>query len=416
MSKQLIKLTVYKRGDKVKSPAVAYAFDVNDIVSPITVNVGGKAEFMYNSTMSQNVGNIVYQVNETMSYIRDLSDKFVRLTVIKMGDQDQDEVDTIFNQDRVFDAIETVPGGSEFYYNDGANPLPVRYIVQETIDEIIAIGAETVAKTGTVVNFVRDAVYGTVTNPESGNITQSLVGARVGTTIVIIHDAAGEPTYPANWNLVSTSGTYDNGKVNFISAVYLDDSNVEYSVMNSDTTTTIATTLTLVFADIDACPVITPTNVNEWNTLFGLPVNGTAFTSVNVSGNTVTLYNGAAITLIASAFASSNLVSISDPDDVIVEIAISAFKDADSLTTATLPGCLTVGAGAFENCDAATSIDIRSCTDLGGTVGDNNVFAGITGNTITLTVPTALNTINAGAPDGDIVELAANNTETIVLI
>jgi hypothetical protein len=53
---------------------------------------------------------------------------------------------------------------------------------------------------------------------------------------------------------------------------------------------------------------------------------------------------------------------------------------------------------------------------LGASVLDNNVFATITGNNITLTVPSALMTCNGGNPDGDIQYLQANNTVTIITI
>jgi hypothetical protein len=46
------------------------------------------------------------------------------------------------------------------------------------------------------------------------------------------------------------------------------------------------------------------TNVNDWNTYLDLPVNGTPFTSVNVSGNEVALYGGELITLKSQAFAN----------------------------------------------------------------------------------------------------------------
>ena len=62
-----------------------------------------------------------------------------------------------------------------------------------------------------------------------------------------------------------------------------------------------------------------------------------------------------------------------------------------------------------------TSINISSCINLGTTTGDNSVFNGITGQTITLTVPSALMTCNiGGTPDGDIQYLQANNIVTII--
>jgi hypothetical protein len=53
------------------------------------------------------------------------------------------------------------------------------------------------------------------------------------------------------------------------------------------------------------------------------------------------------------------------------------------------------------------------CEDLGGSVGDDSVFNGIIGETITLTIAASRETCNGGNPDGDIVYLSANNTATI---
>jgi len=75
-----------------------------------------------------------------------------------------------------------------------------------------------------------------------------------------------------------------------------------------------------------------------------------------------------------------------------------------------------VGNVCFSNCTALTTISLPSCTALGTTTGDNFVFSTIIGNTITLTVPSALMTCNAGNPDGDIVYLQANNTVTVITI
>ena len=89
------------------------------------------------------------------------------------------------------------------------------------------------------------------------------------------------------------------------------------------------------------------------------------------------------------------------------------FKSCTSATTFTLPLCTTIADSCFDTCTAATTFDLSACTALGTTTGDNSVFAAIMGNTITITVPTALSTCDGGNPDGDLVWLAANNTATI---
>lgn len=50
------------------------------------------------------------------------------------------------------------------------------------------------------------------------------------------------------------------------------------------------------------------------------------------------------------------------------------------------------------------------------TTGDDNQFLDIVGLTISLTIPEALMTVNAGNPDGDIQVLQANNTVNITTV
>jgi hypothetical protein len=87
------------------------------------------------------------------------------------------------------------------------------------------------------------------------------------------------------------------------------------------------------------------------------------------------------------------------------------------IETFNLPSLTIVGNGCFFQCVSVITINLPSCTDLGKTVGDNAVFDLINlGNTITLTVPSALMTCNSGNPDGDIQYLQANNTVIIITV
>jgi len=97
-------------------------------------------------------------------------------------------------------------------------------------------------------------------------------------------------------------------------------------------------------------------------------------------------------------------------------IGNGSLLDNASLIEVNLPLCTSIGGGAMENCMALTTINIPACTDLGGSVFDDGVFNTISGNTITLTVPTALMTADSGNPDGDIVALQTNNTVTVITV
>lgn len=135
-------------------------------------------------------------------------------------------------------------------------------------------------------------------------------------------------------------------------------------------------------------------------------------------------------------FAGCTSLTTADFPDV-VEIRSNAFDGCTSLSSINIPNvtgigpavfgstaaavysfplALGIGNGCFSDCQNATTFDLSSVVVLGDTTGDDQVFFLTTGNTITLTVPTAMMTVNAGNPDGDIVYLQANNTVTVVTV
>lgn len=247
-----------------------------------------------------------------------------------------------------------------------------------------------------------------------------------------------------------------------------------------------------------------------WNTLFDLPAQGTAFTSLSVIGDNVYLNNGGFSNIILNNFLAGN-VNLLEFDDSLVgyiyDSAVGAFDSCPNLTTlltlaiATIPAnyaancpnlnivdiysAITVGDGAFflsgtiygamavnmpqvvtivkdafsgsgivivnclscttvgqyafafcsylvtvnlpvatsigNNCfnadSALASVVLVGCTNLGGTVGNNQVFDNIFGSTLTLSASIFLQTCNAGSPDGDITLLSTNSpAATIVYI
>jgi hypothetical protein len=202
-------------------------------------------------------------------------------------------------------------------------------------------------------------------------------------------------------------------------------------------------------------------SVEDWNTFFDLPTYGNPFTSVEVVGDEVRLFGGSEITLRLSIFELTILISIDDSIGCIVNangysfannpnlISLSlpalvntgydsfcyaclslvsvnlpslvtaggsSFEQCYSLTIIDLPSLTTMGTYGLYDCTSLTTIDLPLCTDLGGTVGNDNVFDNIIGNTITATFNSVLATNNAGSPDGDIQYLEANNTVTITYV
>jgi hypothetical protein len=180
----------------------------------------------------------------------------------------------------------------------------------------------------------------------------------------------------------------------------------------------------LMFTDISFANGLVgdATSVEDWNTYLDLPINGVPFTSVIVTGNEVALYGGAGVTLKTSAFEvygkedPSYLISVNDESGVITELQNRVFVEQKLLTTVSLPQVVTIGIYSCNSCFILTTILLPSCTNLGGTVLNNEVFNFIAGNTIGLTVPAALMTCNSGNPDGDIQYLQENNTVTIITI
>jgi hypothetical protein len=183
-------------------------------------------------------------------------------------------------------------------------------------------------------------------------------------------------------------------------------------------------------------PVVDPTNVAQWNTLFNLPTLGTQFTSVTV-GSSVYLYGGANITLNQIVDWQTNLVEIIDANGCIITLGNNCFKgciitaayllgvtdasggtfqNCGSLTTAYLDKMTSIGVLGFYGCISIQTIYIPSCIDLGGSCGDDDVFDSIVGQIITLTVPNSIytNCGGSGLPDADITVLQTFNTVTVI--
>lgn len=94
----------------------------------------------------------------------------------------------------------------------------------------------------------------------------------------------------------------------------------------------------------------------------------------------------------------------------------AAFIGNSTITDFDLPSATTIATLAFDDCVSVVRFNLPSVTALGETVLNNQLFRDIIGNNITLTIPVALMTANAGAPDGDIVYLQANNTVTVITV
>ena len=109
----------------------------------------------------------------------------------------------------------------------------------------------------------------------------------------------------------------------------------------------------------------------------------------------------------ASAFIStSNLLSVKLLRAVVISFA--AFNDS-GIYTFIATSATEVYNNVFKSCVNLINIEFGTpLIKLGDNNLDNDVFSGIVGNTITLTIPAAFNT------DGDVATLQANSTVTII--
>ena len=164
------------------------------------------------------------------------------------------------------------------------------------------------------------------------------------------------------------------------------------------------------------------TNVNNWNLFFYLPPQGTPFTSVEVIGNEVKLFGGSNIDMQSyqfkdGSFTNANLISIIDEVNCIISLGEQSFAYQPLLETVLLPAVIyALGQEVFAGNYPLKNINLRSCIQLGESVGNDGTFNSITNQTITLTIPSVLMTCNAGNPDGDIQYLQANNNVIITTV
>ena len=103
-------------------------------------------------------------------------------------------------------------------------------IVATLLDTDSKLPIETPQTTGVALTFVTDSVYGTIGTPETGNITFSSTGAKLGVTNLIIHNHSVAPTFAANMKKMSGSGGYVLSVVNYIYVTYINSTEVIYSI------------------------------------------------------------------------------------------------------------------------------------------------------------------------------------------
>ena len=99
-----------------------------------------------------------------------------------------------------------------------------------TFDLNTKLSVESQTTTGTAISFIIDKVYGTLTTPETGNITADVTNAKLGVTNIIIHNSGTAPTFGSGFKKLSGSGNYVTGVVNYIYCTFISNTEIIYSI------------------------------------------------------------------------------------------------------------------------------------------------------------------------------------------
>lgn len=100
----------------------------------------------------------------------------------------------------------------------------------DTFDLNLKLSIESQTTTGTSISFAIDRVYGTLTTPETGNITADVTNAKLGVTNIVIHNSGTAPTFGSEFKKLSGSGNYVTGVANYIYCTYISATEIIYSI------------------------------------------------------------------------------------------------------------------------------------------------------------------------------------------
>jgi len=142
------------------------------------------------------------------------------------------------------------------------------------------------------------------------------------------------------------------------------------STSTSTTTTTTIPQFLLTWDNILNVPVADTTDVNQWNTFFNLPTNGSVFIAVNVVGNIVKLTGGGSITISDFLFQdNNNLIDVSDNSGCVITIGNSSFQRCHFLTHAKFINLTNIGDAGFDSTGLIT-IEMPLLTSIGNAAFD----------------------------------------------
>lgn len=146
---QLISITVTNRGanlDLLPGGPTLYGFDVDDIVSPIRYSSGLSKSYFTTRTNkggvqdNHNGSKIDYRASDSLAAIAVQSPLLLLLTVLTRRGVDMSSEQMVFVSSKISEDLvpDVSSGGTKFFYIEDGDVLPVEYIVEETIAEIIS--------------------------------------------------------------------------------------------------------------------------------------------------------------------------------------------------------------------------------------------------------------------------------------
>lgn len=102
------------------------------------------------------------------------------------------------------------------------------------LPSVINFGSlEPVEKTGTIITYDKNAIYGSPSTPENSDITDSMTSARKGFEQKIYHNNGIAPAVPVHW-VKMTANNYSTGVLNTIKAVLTVGGRVEYEILQDN--------------------------------------------------------------------------------------------------------------------------------------------------------------------------------------
>lgn len=126
-----------------------------------------------------------------------------------------------------FDAFKNIVSLNPATYPSLTELIFVKGVTSAIQTQIDARQNLATATTGAVISFATPQIYNTVASPATGNITNNLTGAKIGTVQKVYHQSGSAPTVPAGWVKLG-SGTYSTTLLNIIYCEWVSGSRVEY--------------------------------------------------------------------------------------------------------------------------------------------------------------------------------------------